>query len=219
MIFATHHYLAQIALSTHVENQKLAIKNIVLVSNDPISADIQQAFVRGHIIESLTAHNKMLITEGLQTHSNQVRYATEQHQVKSDDLPFISFEVKAITESEALPTCSKIFVDLSFIQSMTAVKFVDDSIRVTAKLKPSFNIVKDGEVIDRIFSKHIVNGSVSSITMGSGIKKVGLADFAKVQTQIGLLAKQEDCFSPIIWGAEDILECLYGESARSYACA
>lgn len=222
MIFATHHYLAQITLSDHAENKNLSIQNIVLVSNDPISADIQQAFVRNHIVSRLNSLNNGLEIHGLQTHSDQVRYRAKQHQSKDDDLPFAHFEVKAISkdEAKALETeCAKTYVDLDFLKCVIAVKFEDDSIRVTAMLRPNFHIVKDGEVIERISSKHVINGSVSSIKMGSGIQKIGLSDFAKVQSQIALLAKNEDRFSPIIWGNGDILECLHGESARSYACA
>lgn len=222
MIFATHHYLAQITLSDHAENQNLSIQNIVLVSNDPISADIQQAFVRNHIISRLNSLDNTLTTQELQTHSDQVRYTSKQHQSKDDDLPFAHFEVKAISKDEAKALekqCAKTYVDLDFLHCVIAVKFEDDSIRVTAMLKPNFHIVKDGEVTCRIFSKHVVNGSVSSITMGAGITKIGLSDFAKVQSQIALLAKNEEPFNPIVWASAEISECLHGESARSYACA
>lgn len=223
-----HYYLAQISLSNHIENKTALVSNVVLVSPQAISHEIQQAYVRNHIIECLNKSvGYPIVTTDLQVADNTVRYIKLGDRRADDKIPFVEFKIVSIPRSEYLaikndPQLTRTQVDLEFIHQMIAGKFVDGSVRVTAMLKPSFHIFKDGFVVDRIFSYHTINGSVSSIIMGSGIKKIGLDDFAKLQSKIGLLANElpipsETSASKIIWSTSDMMEQLHGESARCFA--
>lgn len=224
-----HYYLAQISLSNHSENKQVAMSNVLLVSPQAVSHDIQQAFVRNHIIQSLAQSfgNHPIITADLQVAENTVRYIKQGDHRSDDMIPFVEFKITCIPHNEYMvakndPCTTRTQVDLDFIHHMVAVKFVDGTVRVTAMFKPSFNIFKDGNVVDRIVSKHTIKGSVSSIVMGAGIKKVGLDDFAKLQSKIALVANQEstptlESSNNVIWSMDDMMEELHGESARSYA--
>jgi hypothetical protein len=223
-----HYYLAQISLSNHIENQTALVSNVVLVSPQAISHEIQQAYVRNHIIECLNKSiGHPIVTADLQVADNSVRYIKSGDRRSDDMIPFVEFKITSIPRIEYLankqdPNLTRTQVDLDFILNMTAGKFVDGTVRVTAMLKPSFQIFKDGFIVDRIFSKHTINGSVSSIVMGSGIKKIGLDAFAKLQSKIGLLANDlpaptETNSNQIIWSADDMMEELHGESARCFA--
>jgi len=223
-----HYYLAQISLSNHIENQTALVSNVVLVSPQAISHEIQQAYVRNHIIECLNKSiSHPIVTADLQVADNSVRYIKSGDRRADDMIPFVEFKITSIPRSEYLAVkndanLTRTQVDLDFIQQMIGGKAVDGSVRVTTLLKPSFHIVKDGFVVDRIFSQHTINGSVSSIIMGSGIKKIGLDDFAKLQSKLGLLANELPAptlpFSDqIIWSTDDMMEELHGESARCFA--
>lgn len=226
--FEEHFYLAQVSLSNHIENKTALVSNTVLVSPQTISHEIQQAFVRNHIIESLNKSiGHPIVTTDLQVADNAVRYIKAGDRRADDMIPFVEFKITSIPRSEYLAlkndaNITRTQVDLDFIQHMIGGKAVDGSVRVTAMLKPSFHIVKDGFVVDRIYSQHTINGSVSSIIMGSAIKKVGLDDFVKLQAKLGLLANELPAptlpFSDqIIWSTNDMMEQLYGEAARSFA--
>ncbi len=224
-----HYYLTQISLSKHIENQQVAISNVVLVSPQAISHEIQQAYVRNHIIQSLAQSfgHHPIITTDLQVAENSVRYIKQGDRRADDMIPFVEFKISSIPQNDYMvakndPSTTRTQVDLDFIDHMVAGKFVDSTVRVTAMLKPSFHIFKDGVVVDRIFSKHTINGSVSSIVMGAGIKKIGLDDFAKLQSKIALLANDTPIqtltsSNNIIWSMDDMMEELHGESARSFA--
>ncbi len=223
MLASNHYYLGQITVSDHIENKQVVIKNVLLVSPDAISHDIQQAFVRNYIANCLVKPNEYPLDINLKIgDDNLLFYGKKGHNYADDLIPFVEYKISAIPAVEYLVHKQAGLhaiehADLSMIKGFTAVKSSPQRVGVTAMLNDHYQIIKDGVLVDRIFSKHIIDGSVSSIVMNSAIQKVGLSDFAKVQSLIAQAAKIE--YDPVVWGFTDMMEALHGESARSFATA